>query len=531
MVRYSLLVWLVTGSVAFAADANQDGCQDEYAANGACVDVDATVDASSTVGANASVFDGASVGPQVALAADVVVGSRAFLAGRVAHTSTPIPVGANTVIGRGAQLGPDHVLGTDVTVGRAVVAGARLTIADGGSLGYAVQVGDNVTIGAGAVVGNLVALGDFTTLGDNAVVARSVTVADAPGSGSSASVNGVVGPQVTVASGARIEQGARVRKQADIGAGAAVESSGRIGREATIQAGATVFGRVGANATVGAGATVEAGAIVSRGGEVCAGATVPSGSQVASDGTWPAEGCSVVSTCQTVKAATPSSTDGIYSIDPDGLGGTAAFDAYCDMTTLGGGWTLIANLGTIPTTKTHLVGSTDFLPLFNDFGTYDANGMTNGAAFSRMDLLTPALTNDGEFMALRASNTNKRFVWPIADLTSWAADILPPISYIRLTQDGTTWFTRTHNIVVFNSGARYTGYAWNSNSGSSGINCDNCGNSFNTGLSHRSLLYMESYDNSSYDQQWFHASPMTLTDSTSPVNNVQDIAIFVRETP
>ena len=33
MVRCSFLVWMVTGSVAFAADVNEDGCQDEYAAN------------------------------------------------------------------------------------------------------------------------------------------------------------------------------------------------------------------------------------------------------------------------------------------------------------------------------------------------------------------------------------------------------------------------------------------------------------------------------------------------------------------
>ncbi len=345
MIRCSFLVWMAAGSVAFAADSNGDGCQDEYAGNGACVDVDATVDGTSTVGANASVLELASIGPEVALGSGVVVAARASLAGRVAHASNPLLIGANSVIGRSAQLGADHVLGEDVTIGRSVVAGARLTVAAGGSLGYAAQVGTDVTIGADAVAGNLVTLGDFATLGDNAVVSRGVTISDGLNSGNGASVNGIVGPEVLIAAGARIELGARVRKQADIGAGAAIESSGRVGRGAVIEAGATVFGRVAAGATVGAGATVEAGATVARGGEVCAGNTLPSGSQVLGDGTWPVEGCILTGpSCQSILSSAPGAPDGVYTIDPDGTGGAAEFDAYCDMTTDGGGWTLVMNV-------------------------------------------------------------------------------------------------------------------------------------------------------------------------------------------
>jgi UDP-3-O-[3-hydroxymyristoyl] glucosamine N-acyltransferase len=385
MFRYSFLVWMAAGSVALAADTDGDGCQDEFAANGACVDVNATVDGTSTVGANASVREEASIGPEVALGSDVVVAARASLAGRVAHSSNPLSIGAGTIIGRGAQLGAGHMIGDDVTISRSVIAGARLTVAAGGSLGYAAQVGDDVNIGADAVVGNLVTLGDFTTLGDNAVVARSVTIADGINSGDGASVNGIVGPDVIIAAGSRIEQGARVRKQSDIGAGAAIESGGRVGRGAVIEAGATVYGRVAANATVGAGATVEDGSLVSRGGELCAGNTLPTGSQVLGDGTWPVEGCVMTSTCQTIKTSNPSAADGVYSIDPDGLGGLAAFDAYCDMTTDGGGWTLVLNLASGEGGR-HDWNDSAFWTAVTTDGTA-ANAMTNdykGTAFDQV---------------------------------------------------------------------------------------------------------------------------------------------------
>jgi hypothetical protein len=72
----------------------------------------------------------------------------------------------------------------------------------------------------------------------------------------------------------------------------------------------------------------------------------------------------LLKSCNEIKTNFPNASDGVYVIDPDGTAGaTPSTSCYCDMTTDGGGWTLVLNYLHLGGTNPTLTEKTSSLPL------------------------------------------------------------------------------------------------------------------------------------------------------------------------
>jgi UDP-3-O-[3-hydroxymyristoyl] glucosamine N-acyltransferase len=281
--RVAWVLGVVVSGAAQADDLDRDGCDDAFdvAPNFPCVHARATVALPAT------------------LADGVVVGRRAS-------------IGPNSSLGSGSQVAPD------------VVAGSHLTLGPTAIVGYGATMGHHVTVNG--LVGNLVDLGDYAVIGPMGRVGRASVVGSGTTAGDGVVIDGVVDADVQIGVGATIEIGARVRRGAVIAEDATIGAGGLVGRGATVYGSLPPTTRVPSNTVFGT-PTVRP--------------TLVSGARQWSNGTF-ATSCKAYRTPPSGYAFSGvDATSGWYRIDPDGPTGNAAFTAYCDQVTNGGGWTAV----------------------------------------------------------------------------------------------------------------------------------------------------------------------------------------------
>ncbi|MBU1239761.1 hypothetical protein KKF84_15215 [Myxococcota bacterium] len=136
--------------------------------------------------------------------------------------------------------------------------------------------------------------------------------------------------------------------------------------------------------------------------------------------------------CRDILASGKSRGDGVYVIDPDGPGGTTPFKAYCDMTTRGGGWTLVS-----------VYSNTEGRPVMYDSNDYPRPGASRYNVPYNVDPLGMQVINGG---TVPAYSINAAVLWDNSqrEVLAYVGGVVD--DYITATLpagcnffDGSTW--------------------------------------------------------------------------------------------